>query len=742
MERYHQRPLESHPGTFDWIFDPQSRLHVCDFAGPRRPGRCYSELQCQQVEEDLRKHASRFQTWMETSDDTFWVQGKAGSGKSTFMKFLFEHEQTQEHLRHWAGGEVITAAFFFWAASSSELETSYLGLLRGLLFQVLQEKPELIELVFPKRWSAVVSLPTCKKPWTKNELVAAFGSLLQLPATNSKFCFFIDGLDEFGGDYRDLIDAINTLSKSPDIKICVSSRPWGVFKDGYGSNDSHQVALQSLTQRDIDLYITTRLEVAAPRSYQGSELRQLGNHVRDRSEGVFLWVSLAVKDLRRGIDGHDSMVMLQDRLKSYPPEIRDFIQLIFDGIDPAYEKFTGRLLLMMLIDTGPPALISLNFLEDSFTADGKHIFNTQWSPKSNGEMYKLIDRAAVCAEKWCRDLLEPLDTAKVKKDILSSIELGSKRCWRINFYSRDGMFEDVISHLSFGHRSMHEFAQEKADAGTLSRMAGQNFDHRLPWLCALVELSKSAPDLHDFVETIRRASCRLLDDIKHFESLLHTAEGGHTLADGIQHCFQAFDLVGQNIERYSNYRHWTTDRLADDGQDDPQLRRRIPTGECSSFVSYLICLTLPVFLISPILTRQYDSFTELQKQFVLETALIPHVYSDSCAQFFIYDTSEGCRLGRPTHYCDIIVQMITDGLDVNQATQRAGCHQHYSVWQFYLLWLHDYFHERPTFREVHSDWVCDHELQIQLIRDTTEVFRTFLIQYMGRTCPPWSLAWT
>jgi hypothetical protein len=110
MERYHQMPLESHTGTFNWIFDQESRLHDCDFSVAwyeRRPGWCWSEQDCHQVEENLRKHASRLRTWLESSDDIFWVQGKAGSGKSRFMKFLFEHDQTRACLRRWSNGNVI-----------------------------------------------------------------------------------------------------------------------------------------------------------------------------------------------------------------------------------------------------------------------------------------------------------------------------------------------------------------------------------------------------------------------------------------------------------------------------------------------------------------------------------------------------------------------------------------------------------------------------------------------------------
>lgn len=252
MERYHQRPLENHPDTFEWLFDQRSQLHVCDLEGLSRPGQCYSEHECNLFEAELREHASKVQTWLKTSNDIFWVSSKAGSGKSTLMRFLFEHQQTRLDLRCWAGGDVIVAAFFCWRAGSSELEKSYLGLLRGLLYQVLHERPEMIELVLPQRWQLVIRSAMCKKPWTKEELVTAFDKLLQAPETSSRFCFFIDGLDEFEGDHRDLIDAIRSLSKSPTIKLCVSSRPWGSFQREYGLNDHCHVALHTLTKRDID----------------------------------------------------------------------------------------------------------------------------------------------------------------------------------------------------------------------------------------------------------------------------------------------------------------------------------------------------------------------------------------------------------------------------------------------------------------------------------------------------------
>lgn len=391
------------------------------------------------------------------------------------MKFLFEHQQTRVHLRDWAGGDIVAAAFFFWGAGSSELKKSHLGLLRRLLYQVLQERPELIELVLPQRWGAVLNSAAYKKPWTKTELVTAFDLLLQAPETNSKFCLFIDGLDDCEGSHGDLVDAVRALNKSPNVKICVSSRPWSLFQRVYGSNGDACITLHTLAKRDIDTYMASRLEATAPDTYCAEDLRQLRHAVRERSEGVFLWVSLAVKDSRRGIDSHDSMRMLQERLEAYPSELGDFIQRIFQSIDTAYRRFTGRLLLMMLEDTGPPALVSLHFLENSFTADGHHILDTRWTPRTDREMYRLIDRAAVCANKWCRDLIQFVEAREVEKDIYSCINLdvGSQRRSTFHFHTLDEGFEDIISYLSFCHRSIHQFAQEEAGIGTLSHMAGE-----------------------------------------------------------------------------------------------------------------------------------------------------------------------------------------------------------------------------------------------------------------------------
>lgn len=95
-----------------------------------------------------------FVDWLERDDGLYWVNGKAGSGKSTLMKYVSQNSLTREHLSKWARGfNLVIAEFYFWNPGT-ELQKSQAGLLRYLLFQILGQVPDLIPIVFPEQWGA------------------------------------------------------------------------------------------------------------------------------------------------------------------------------------------------------------------------------------------------------------------------------------------------------------------------------------------------------------------------------------------------------------------------------------------------------------------------------------------------------------------------------------------------------------------------------------------------------------
>ena len=59
----------------------------------------------------------------------------------------------------------------------------------------------------------------------------------------------IDGLDEFDGNPKDLVDLILGIAKYSHVKVCVASRPWLVFSDAF--EDRPSLRLEHLTRNDV-----------------------------------------------------------------------------------------------------------------------------------------------------------------------------------------------------------------------------------------------------------------------------------------------------------------------------------------------------------------------------------------------------------------------------------------------------------------------------------------------------------
>ena len=64
------------------------------------------------------------------------------------------------------------------------------------------------------------------EPWTDDELVDSFKRLAALGENGFDTCYFIDGLDEYDGDVKELVQFLCDVSQlASNVKICVSSRP-------------------------------------------------------------------------------------------------------------------------------------------------------------------------------------------------------------------------------------------------------------------------------------------------------------------------------------------------------------------------------------------------------------------------------------------------------------------------------------------------------------------------------------
>ncbi|KAH7400016.1 hypothetical protein BKA64DRAFT_472409 [Cadophora sp. MPI-SDFR-AT-0126] len=334
MESRQSSISDAHESTFDWIHD-ETLLSDTPW--------------------------SSFQHWLSKGSGIYWINGKAGSGKSTLMRYIFEHTRTSEMLARWAGREhkVITPGFFFWNSGSPD-QSSQLGLLRSLLHNILSYNEKLIPAIFPVRYQDFPrsseledyefthAIDSEKRHrWTIAELKLAFQRLLKEDVGH--MCIFIDGLDEYSGDPMDTISWFkSTISRK--IKICISSRPWIMFEDAFSC--SPQLKLQDLTTNDIRNYIDDTLcgneRMRMLYVSEPLEAPTLVQEIISKAAGVFLWVRLVVTSLLRGLHNRDRIKDLQLRLRLLPDELESLFSYMLKSVEPIYLREGSQILRTML----------------------------------------------------------------------------------------------------------------------------------------------------------------------------------------------------------------------------------------------------------------------------------------------------------------------------------------------------------------------------------------------------------
>lgn len=298
-----------------------------------------------------------FLKWLRTEDGIFYCSGKAGSGKSTLMKFLAHERRTREELSFWSRAKektLILSHFFFWS-SGTPLQRSLEGLYRGMIWDILRQCPNLIPVVFPAVWSCIgVREPASTfQPFTMGELESAMDRLFLDEAVTSshRICLFIDGLDEYEGDYWKFAKSIKIwAASSKDVKFCLSSRPYGTFLRHFASDETSHLRLHDLTRADMYRFVSDQSREDERYTAIEDDIHQEFDFLRaivDRSDGIFLWVRLVTVELLSGIEDNCSIPQLIKRLDSIPVGLKNMFQKMMDSIHTTEQQRAAQMFLTM-----------------------------------------------------------------------------------------------------------------------------------------------------------------------------------------------------------------------------------------------------------------------------------------------------------------------------------------------------------------------------------------------------------
>ena len=243
------------------------------------------------------------------------------------------------------------------------IQRSQKGLLRTLLHSLLCQIPNLMASVCGERWNDSDTFTLSRHHWSQVELEALLHRIPQLPNLPVKFAFFVNGLHEFEGDGRfSITQLMHDLGRYKNIKLCVSSRPWNLFENGFGRDPAHKLYIHELTKPDILNYATSRLS-EHPRWLRNSScdlklMASLAAEITKRARGVFLWVFLVTRLLSEEISNYNSVIDLWKRLKNIPVDLKRFFKHILQSIKPFYyKKMAGALLIAL--KAGDPLPINI-----------------------------------------------------------------------------------------------------------------------------------------------------------------------------------------------------------------------------------------------------------------------------------------------------------------------------------------------------------------------------------------------
>ncbi|KAM7183124.1 hypothetical protein V8F33_013795 [Rhypophila sp. PSN 637] len=251
------------------------------------------------------------------------------------MKFIADHNETRNSLQIWAGAKKLTiAAHYFWTPGT-EIQRSYEGLLRSLSFVPYDGLPPL--------WGT--------PPVTRNGAFEILGDVLSTvahqPDAPARYCFFVDGLDEYDGDHFEVCKILQDLAMSPNVKCCLSSRPWNVFSDAFGIDLTRKLYVHALTRQDISAYAQSELSGHyrwSEACISTAEMQEVVDSITGRAHGVFLWVFLVTRSLRDGLVNGNTITDLKERLGTFPNDLEPFFKHMLDAVDTFYYRSMARIL--------------------------------------------------------------------------------------------------------------------------------------------------------------------------------------------------------------------------------------------------------------------------------------------------------------------------------------------------------------------------------------------------------------
>lgn len=243
-------------------------------------------------------------------------------------------------------------------------------MLQELLHSILVQNAALVQYVY----SVYSTLRTEQKSrgieWNLESLRVAITNVLGLSTCKANLCLFLDALDEHAGENEELVRLVWDMARTARenakfvrLKICIASRPWGIFEKSFGQ--CPQFAIHEHTQGDIEMYTAQRIREAMYTPQSSPAEAAIVESIVRGALGVFIWVRLVLDRITQDIVDGTPFPKLHRTIAQLPSELGELYRLTVQRIKPQYHPETWVMFQAVLGAIHPLPLAELLSITDT-----------------------------------------------------------------------------------------------------------------------------------------------------------------------------------------------------------------------------------------------------------------------------------------------------------------------------------------------------------------------------------------
>jgi ankyrin repeat protein len=242
-----------------------------------------------------------YNSWLRSHSQLLWLSGGPGKGKTMLSIFLAEELERTARLSQ------NTLFLQYFCDNKDPKRNTAVTIIRGLIFQLLQLRPNLFDFILPSFKIQKESLFTGSSFET---LWRIFETMLRDPVLGTVYCV-LDGLDECDEaslvvllkKFRALFSTEFSESSTCHLNLIIVSRDHPDFIPEILSSFS-RIRLDPDADRevnnDIHRFIEVKVnELSVSRQYPEQLRIRVKEVFYNRAEGTFLWVGIAAEALRK-----------------------------------------------------------------------------------------------------------------------------------------------------------------------------------------------------------------------------------------------------------------------------------------------------------------------------------------------------------------------------------------------------------------------------------------------------------